>query len=148
MCIACRDIFMEITSIALRRNAMMYCVRVMFPDQLTWLLNVDNLLFNYRLTRCMTINRAPSRVVNKHKKRASFVWVLILGLIAGYTIWLFCSTYKKRRTPEATLELQVSQGITTILQRMARTDTPLLDVRLAFLINSFRFDTFHHSRSS
>lgn len=58
----------------------------------------------------MIMNRAPSQVVNKHKKQASCIWVLLLGLIAGYIIWLLHSIYEKRENPEATLQLQVCQG--------------------------------------
>lgn len=53
-------------------------------------------------------SRAPSEVVQGHRKRATFVWVLFILLIMSYTVWLFVDVAEKMKNPSISISIKVS----------------------------------------
>lgn len=45
--------------------------------------------------------------MDKHKKRASCIWAILIALIVSYAIWLVISIVAKRKNPSVSLKLEV-----------------------------------------
>lgn len=69
--------------------------------------------------------RLPDRVVQRHKKRAICVWVLILGLILAYSAWVIVSSIQDRNNPSVSLRLEVRRSIFSLVQGYSDVKTSI-----------------------